>query len=143
MVTVDDQHGYDEAVVHAAAEANWQAMPPQALLTTLARLRAFAILLCMNADLAEHLVAITLLCAGVVMKPSSIGLNLAAWLLGRLRQYYYREHATGPDIGCVATLRHLEITPRPASRHACGTRRVDGRATRGAGPGRGRRLLRT
>ena len=94
MVTVDDQHGYDEAVVHAAAEANWQTVPPQALLTTLARLRAFAILLCMNVDLAEHLVAITLLRAGVVMKPSSIGLNLAAWLLGRLRQYYYREHAT-------------------------------------------------
>ena len=43
METVDDQHGYDEAVVHAAPEAKRQAVPPQALLTTLARLRAFAI----------------------------------------------------------------------------------------------------
>ena len=94
METVDDQHGYDEAVVNAAPEPTWQAEPPQALLTTLARLRAFAILLCMNVDLAEHLVAITLLRAGVVIKPTSIGPNLAAWLLGRLRQYYYREHAT-------------------------------------------------
>jgi RNA polymerase sigma-70 factor, ECF subfamily len=95
METVNDQHKYDEAAIHQVAERNRAGAPPQPLLMTVARLRAFAILLCLNVDLAEQLVTVTLLRAGVVMKPSSIGPSLSTWLFSRMRQYYYREYAGG------------------------------------------------
>ena len=63
------------------------------LFATVAKLRSFSLLLCLNIDLADHLVEITLLRAGVCMSPSRLGSNTIGWLCGRLRSYYYSEFA--------------------------------------------------
>jgi RNA polymerase sigma-70 factor, ECF subfamily len=110
METVHDHHSYDEAAVHVGAEPNRHASLPLAMLTTVARLRAFAILLCMNLDLAERLVAITLVRAGVAIRPSGIGPILSTWLFSRLRQYYYRECAAGSEPSAPSRYaRHGEV----------------------------------
>src|SRR3981189_136678 len=62
------------------------------LLATIAKLRSFAMLLCLDADLADHLVEVTLVRASVAMSPSRLGANTLAWLCARLRGYFYHEH---------------------------------------------------
>jgi RNA polymerase sigma-70 factor, ECF subfamily len=62
----------------------------------IARLRAFSSLLCMDVNLADELVAVTLTRASVVMNPAGFGTNLSTWLISRLRGYYYREYAHRP-----------------------------------------------
>jgi RNA polymerase sigma-70 factor, ECF subfamily len=66
---------------------------PSAALATVARLRALAILLCVDVDLAEELVALTLTRASAGMNPRHFEVNLSTWLYGRLRGYYYHDYA--------------------------------------------------
>jgi RNA polymerase sigma-70 factor, ECF subfamily len=66
------------------------------LFATVAKLRSFSLLLCLNADVADRLVEITLLRAGVCMSPSRLGSNTLGWLCGRLRSYFYSEFAGRP-----------------------------------------------
>jgi RNA polymerase sigma-70 factor, ECF subfamily len=66
---------------------------PPAALATIGRLRALAVLLCLDADLADELVAVTLTRASVAMNPRHFELNISTWLYGRLRGYYYRDYA--------------------------------------------------
>jgi DNA-directed RNA polymerase specialized sigma24 family protein len=67
----------------------------EGLLETVARLRAFATLLCMDVTLADELVATTLLRASVATPLSRIGQSLSTWLFSRLRNCYYTERAGG------------------------------------------------
>ena len=100
---------------------------PPAALATVGRLRALAILLCLDVDLADELVAITLTRASVGMNPRHFELNLSTWLYGRLRGYYYRDYA------------HRAARREPqADTRVCGARRAFGGATRSAGSHRGR-----
>lgn len=73
--------------------------PHQDLLATVAKLRSFSLLLCLDANLADHLVETTLLRAGVCMSPSRLGTNTLGWLCGRLRSYFYSEYARRPTAG--------------------------------------------
>ncbi len=63
---------------------------------SIARLRAFSMLLCMDVTLADELVTVTLVRAGVAVNPAGIGNNLSIWLIKRLRSYYYREFTRRP-----------------------------------------------
>jgi len=53
----------------------------QVLHESIARLRAFAILLCMDVNLGEELVQVTLSRACVVIDPRGLGTNLTTWLI--------------------------------------------------------------
>jgi RNA polymerase sigma-70 factor, ECF subfamily len=91
---------------YAPAARRYESPQWRAPLESIARLRAFAMLLCMDADLADELVKVTLLRAGVSMGPAGFGTNLSTWLIRRLRGYYYREYARRP----------VAVPPRRASR---------------------------
>jgi RNA polymerase sigma-70 factor (ECF subfamily) len=73
-------------------------------LATIAKLRAFAVLLCMDVDLADDLVHITLLRTGVAMSSFEQGGDASAWLFGKLRSYFYSEYASrsAPNLGANA-----------------------------------------
>jgi RNA polymerase sigma-70 factor, ECF subfamily len=71
---------------------------PQVLTESIAGLRAFSILLCMDVKLGEELVKVTLLRARVAIDPPGLGTNLATWLIRRLRSYYYREYTRRPVV---------------------------------------------
>ena len=88
MKLLDEDHGCAWKGLRVTDKAGAQAGPPQAMLATVARLRAFALLLCLDANLADELVALTLL-----SKPSTIGLNLSTWLFSQLRSFYYSKFA--------------------------------------------------
>ncbi len=66
---------------------------PPAALASIGRLRTLAVLLCLDFDLADELVALTLTRASVGMNPRHFEPNLSTWLYGRLRGYYYRDYA--------------------------------------------------
>jgi RNA polymerase sigma-70 factor (ECF subfamily) len=66
------------------------------LFSTIAKLRSFSLLLCLNVNLADRLVEITVARAGVCMSPSRLGSNTLGWLCGRLRSYFYSEFAGRP-----------------------------------------------
>ena len=85
-----DNGGYQLTPISTSA---LQDQPSQAVLATVARLRAFATLLCLDTALADELVTVTLLRASVVMECSSIDPSSSTWLFSRLRTYYYKEHA--------------------------------------------------
>jgi DNA-directed RNA polymerase specialized sigma24 family protein len=74
------------------------------LFATVAKLRSFSRLLCLNIILADRLVEITLMRAGVCMGPSRLGSNTLGWLCGRLRSYYYREFAGSPMDPTLASI---------------------------------------
>jgi RNA polymerase sigma-70 factor (ECF subfamily) len=78
------------------------------LFATVAKLRSFSLLLCLNAEFADRLVEITLLRAGVCMSPSRLGSNTLGWLCGRLRSYLYSEFAGRPT---HATLESSDLPP--------------------------------
>ena len=104
---------------YAAPEPTWQASRRSS--TDHARAaRAFAILLCMNVDLADTF-GDNPLRAGVVTKhPAS--LPSGPWRLA-LRQYYYREHATVWTSAASRPSASWKSRPR-RSKTACGTRRL-------------------
>src|SRR4029078_10036715 len=56
---------------------------PPVLHDSIARLRAFSMLLCMDADLADELVEVTLLRSSVGADPAAFGPNLSTWLVNR------------------------------------------------------------
>ena len=62
-------------------------------LTTIAQLRAFSLLLCLDAKLANELVEITLLRVCVATNPSHLNPSHLGWLIARLRTYFYAEFA--------------------------------------------------
>lgn len=92
---LDEHQGYNQAATCFVIKAGPQPLPPQVMLATLRKLRAFARLLCLDTNLADKLVTLTLLRASAGLKPSSIGPNLSIWLFSRLRSYYYREFCNG------------------------------------------------
>jgi DNA-directed RNA polymerase specialized sigma24 family protein len=81
-------HGIDQRAPLESAAPDYSDLK-----TTITKLRSFSLLLCLDNDLADHLVEITLVRAGVCMSPSRLGRNTLGWLCGRLRSYYYREFA--------------------------------------------------
>jgi RNA polymerase sigma-70 factor, ECF subfamily len=98
------------AVDHAAGQYALSApkAPDSDLSATVAKLRSFSLLLCLNADLADRMVEITLLRVGVCMSPSRLGSNTLGWLCGRLRSYFYSEFAGRPT---HATLESSNLPP--------------------------------
>ena len=78
------------------------------LFATVAKLRSFSLLLCLNSELADRLVEITLLRAGVCMSPSRLGSNTLGWLCGRLRSYFYSEFVGRPT---HVTLESSDLPP--------------------------------
>ena len=62
-------------------------------LATIAQLRAFSLLLCLDAKLANELVEITLLRICVATNPSHLNPSHLGWLIARLRTYFYAEFA--------------------------------------------------
>ncbi len=93
---MDHQFEYDEEADPIVIAPSGAALPPQPLLETVAKLRALSVLLCLDVELAEELVAITLIRAGAGFDPSHFDPNLTAWLYRRLRSYYYRDYAAQP-----------------------------------------------
>jgi RNA polymerase sigma-70 factor (ECF subfamily) len=62
-------------------------------LATIAQLRAFALLLCLDAKLASALVELTLLRVSVAIDLSHLNPSHLGWLIARLRTYFYAEFA--------------------------------------------------
>jgi RNA polymerase sigma-70 factor (ECF subfamily) len=62
-------------------------------LATIAQLRAFSLLLCLDAQLANELVELTLLRVCVATDLSHLNPSHLGWLIGRLRTYFYAEFA--------------------------------------------------
>jgi RNA polymerase sigma-70 factor (ECF subfamily) len=93
MKMLDEGHSSDQAATYAVRETRPRPAPSRAILATVARLRAFARLLCLDATQADELVALTLLYASPTIRPSHIGPELSAWLYGRLCSYYHSEFA--------------------------------------------------
>jgi RNA polymerase sigma-70 factor (ECF subfamily) len=93
MTSIENQHGSIQERGYAGVLTGREPSEQQGLHDTIAKLRAFSVLLCMDVDLADDLVAVTLTRASVAMSPSRLGENLASWLFSRLRSYYYREYA--------------------------------------------------
>jgi len=62
-------------------------------LATVAELRAFSLLLCLDAKLANELVESTLLRVCVATDLSHLNASHLGWLIGRLRTYFYAEFA--------------------------------------------------
>jgi RNA polymerase sigma-70 factor (ECF subfamily) len=96
---------------YISAARHYELPERQVLHESIARLRAFAILLCMDVNLGEELVKVTLLRAGVAVDPGGLGTNLATWLIRRLRSYYYREYACRPAVTAPggASVEHADI----------------------------------
>jgi RNA polymerase sigma-70 factor (ECF subfamily) len=92
MTSIDGQLNWDgERGFVASGRAQPRERDPA--LATIAQLRAFSLLLCLDAKLANELVELTLLrvCVGTDLShlnPSHLG-----WLIGRLRTYFYSEFA--------------------------------------------------
>jgi RNA polymerase sigma-70 factor (ECF subfamily) len=96
---------------YAPAARQYEVPERQVLHESIARLRAFAILLCMDVNLGEELVKVTLLRACVAIDPGGLGTNLTTWLIRRLRSYYYREYARRPcgNAARAASVEHVDI----------------------------------
>ncbi len=88
---MDQRFDYDQAA-DPVAIGDVAAPPPEPLLEAAAKLKALATLLCLDVELAEELVRITLTRASVGYDPSRIDTSLTPWLYRRLRSYYYRDY---------------------------------------------------
>ena len=90
---LEDNHlcRYAPALRHYESPQPHESPQPPVLHDSIARLRAFSMLLCMDTDLADELVEVTLLRSSVGADPAAFGPNLSTWLIKRLRSYYYRE----------------------------------------------------
>ncbi len=104
---MDHRFEYDEEADPIAIAPSGGALPPQPLLETVAKLRALSVLLCLDVELAEQLVAVTLIRAGAGFDPSRFDPNLTAWLYRRLRSYYYRDYAAH-ETSAAPTLRNID-----------------------------------
>jgi len=92
MTSMDGQLNWDrERGFVAPARPHSRERDP--VLTTIAQLRAFSLLLCLDAKLANELVEITLLRVCVATNPSHLNPSHLAWLIARLRTYFYAEFA--------------------------------------------------
>jgi RNA polymerase sigma-70 factor (ECF subfamily) len=96
MTSIEYHFDGNQGRVYAAPAAKYEPLQREVLHETIARLRAFSILLCIDVNLADELVAVTLTRASVAMSPVGLGTNLSIWLISRLRGYYYREYAHRP-----------------------------------------------
>ena len=83
---------------YSPAARQYELPERQVLHESICRLRAFSILLCMDVNLGEELVKVTLLRACVAIDPGGLSTNLTTWLIRRLRGYYYREYARRPAV---------------------------------------------
>lgn len=90
MASIDRQFNLDRERAFAASVNSRE---QTAALATIARLRAFSHLLCMDAKLANELVELTLVRVSVITKLSHLNPSHFAWLIGRLRGYFYAEYA--------------------------------------------------
>jgi RNA polymerase sigma-70 factor (ECF subfamily) len=97
---LEDNHlcRYAPALRYYESPQTHESPQPPVLHDSIARLRAFSMLLCMDADLADELVEVTLLRSSVGADPAAFGPNLSTWLIKRLRSYYYREYARRPAV---------------------------------------------
>jgi DNA-directed RNA polymerase specialized sigma24 family protein len=91
MKLLDEDQNSDRAPACFRYEAQRQVAPLRSALPTVARLRAFARLLCLDVTQADELVALTLLRASPTIRPSRIGPELSVWLFSRLCSYYHSE----------------------------------------------------
>ena len=92
MTSIDGQLNWDwERGFVAPARPQSRERDPA--LATIAQLRAFSLLLCLDAKLANELVEITLLRVCVATNPSHLNPSHLAWLIARLRTYFYAEFA--------------------------------------------------
>ena len=97
-MTSIEHHTEDNHRRYAPAARQYDVPERQVRHEAIARLRAFAILLCMDVNLGEELVKVTLLRACVAIDPGGLSTNLTSWLIRRLRGYYYREYARRPAV---------------------------------------------
>ena len=97
-MTSIEHHTEDNHRRYAPAARQYDVPERQVRHEAIARLRAFAILLCMDVNLGEELVKVTLLRACVAIDPGGLSTNLTTWLIRRLRGYYYREYARRPAV---------------------------------------------
>jgi hypothetical protein len=86
-----------------AASAKPQSPEQSPARATIARLRAFSLLLCMDTKIANELVEITLVRASVSTDLSHLNPSHLAWLISRLRSYFYAKYAH----------RQVPVGPRP------------------------------
>ena len=93
MISIDSQLNWDRE--RGFASIRLQSSEPSPALATVAKLRAFSFLLCMDDKLANALVEITLVRARVVTDPSHLNQSHLPWLISRLRSYFYAECAEG------------------------------------------------
>jgi RNA polymerase sigma-70 factor (ECF subfamily) len=93
MTSIENQHSSVQERGYATGSKAPEPSQQRGLHDTIAKLRAYSVLLCMDVDLADDLVAVTLARASVATSPSRLGEDLVPWLISRLRSYYYREHA--------------------------------------------------
>jgi RNA polymerase sigma-70 factor (ECF subfamily) len=92
MTSMDGQLNWDwERGFVASARPQPRERDPA--LATIAQLRAFSLLLCLDAKLANELVELTLLRVCVATDLSHLNPSHLGWLIGRLRTYFYAEFA--------------------------------------------------
>jgi RNA polymerase sigma-70 factor (ECF subfamily) len=90
MTSMDGQLNWDGERGFVASERP-QSRERDPALATIAQLRAFSLLLCLDAKLANELVELTLLRVCVATDLSHLNPSHLGWLIGRLRTYFYAE----------------------------------------------------
>src|SRR5262245_3873360 len=93
MTSIDGQLNWVREPGFVASRRSHQSRERDAALVAIDRLRAFSLLLCLDAKLANQLVETTLLRVCVSTNLSHLNPRDLAWLIGRLRSYYYAEFA--------------------------------------------------
>ena len=92
MTSIDGQLNWDRE--HGfVARARPQSRERDPALATIAQLRAFSLLLCLDTRLANELVELTLLRVCVAANLSHLNPSHLGWLIARLRTYFYAEFA--------------------------------------------------
>ena len=82
------------AIRNGCSEA--RGAPSKELIETIAKLRTFSRLLCMDVRLADHLVEVTVIRASVGVAESGLSSDNLVWLCARLRSYFYHEYLSRP-----------------------------------------------
>jgi RNA polymerase sigma-70 factor, ECF subfamily len=90
MTSIDGQLNWDRERGFVAP-ARPQSRERDPALATIAQLRAFSLLLCLDTKLANELVEITLLRVCVATDLSHLNPSHLGWLIGRLRTYFYAD----------------------------------------------------
>ena len=92
MTSMDGQLNWDRQRGFVAS-GRPQSRERDPALATIAQLRAFSLLLCLDAKLADELVEITLLRVCVATNLPDLNPSHLGWLISRLRTYFYAEFA--------------------------------------------------